>query len=296
MSITTKLFSVFSSLLVTTAVLFFDSPVAMACSPNTPVGSGVSHGSTIYSGSVTVCVGVQVTTSQPPVTSPTPPKPGGGIILKPVTRPTVCPSAEQKKLMPKSPDAAERWIKSICASSVKPPIVSKPAIPTPPRPVTLTPVSTTYNSAAVSFSPNSLRAKVHPSANLNAGEVAVFSANPSLHYRKQQVLGRQAEVLFTPAWLGWQFSDGPRIQGIDVDRAFETAGKYEAWAIANYFVSYRILGESAWRAVPGQISVLSNVIKIEVKVSPVVTPSADPKLLLVGEDCSSNARGWGCDS
>jgi hypothetical protein len=183
MSITTKLFSVFSSLLVTSAVLLVDSQVAMACSPNTPVGSGVSHGSTIYSGSVTVCVGVQTTTSQPPVTSPTPPKPGGGIILKPVTRPTVCPSAEQKKLMPKSPDAAERWIKSICASPVKPPIVSKPAIPTPPRPVTLTPVSTTYDSAAVSFSPNSLRAKVHPSANLNAGEVAVFSANPSLHYR-----------------------------------------------------------------------------------------------------------------
>ena len=294
MSITTKLFSVLSSLLVTSVVLLVDSQVAMACSPNTPVGSGVSHGSTIYSGSVTVCVGVHTTTSQPPVTSPTPPKPSGGIVLKPVPRPTVCPSAEQKKLMPKSPDAAERWIKSTCASPAKPPAVSKPAIPAPP--VTLTPVSATYNSAAVSFSPNSLRANVHPGPNLEAGQVATFSANPALHYRKQRVLGRQAEVLFTPAWLGWQFSDGPRIQGVDVEGAFETQGKYEAWAIANYFVSYRIIGESNWRSVPGQIAVLSNVIKIEVKVSPIVTPSADPDLLLVGEDCSSNAPSWGCDS
>lgn len=287
MSITSNLAVAFSSLLITSALVFVEAPVALACSTGGPGSSGVAHGSAMHSGSVTVCVGVQVTTPAAPAA--TAPKASTGITLKPVAKP-VCPSVAQRKIMPKSPDAAERWIKSVCAPSK--PAASKPI--TPPAPIKITPVATTYSSAAVSFSPNPLSAKVFPAAQIVAADIATFSSNPSLHYGSQLILGRQAEVQFSPAWLGWQFSDGTRIQGVDIKRSFEQAGKYQAWAIANYFVSYRLVGETAWQSVAGQISVLSNVLELDVSVKIPAVPAKPPKLLLVGGECSVNPRSWGC--
>jgi hypothetical protein len=288
MSITSKLSVAFSSLLITSALVFIEAPVALACSTGGSASSGVSHGSAMHSGSVTVCVGVQTTT--PPATSPSAPKPATGITIKPVTKP-VCPTAAQRKQMPKSPDAADRWIKSVCGSPSKP-AAAKPAAPKPP--VNIAPVATTFSSAAVSFSPNPLTATVYPAAQLVTGDLGTFSSNPSLHYGTQQILGRQAEVQFSPAWSGWQFSDGMRIPGVDIKRSFEQPGKYQAWAITNYFVSYRLVGETAWQAVAGQISVLSNVLDIEVSARIPIVPPKPPKLLLVGGECSANPASWGC--
>ena len=291
MSITTKLATALSCLFIASTLVFLEAPAALACSPDVASASGVTHGSAMYSGSVTVCVGMQ-TTNPSPQSPATAPKPSTGISVKPVPKPTPCPTAAQKRQMPKSPTAAERWVLSLCGSPAKP--VAKPAAPVKPAPVTLTPVATTYNSAAVSFSPNPLRATVYPGAQFTAGDVLSFSSNPSLHYGSQLVLGRQAEVQFSPAWLGWQFSDGPRLQGVETRRSFDSAGKYQAWAIANYFVSYRIIGESAWVAVPGQISVLSNVIDLDASMKiPQVAPSLK-KPLLVGGFCSESPSSWGC--
>jgi 2-amino-4-hydroxy-6-hydroxymethyldihydropteridine diphosphokinase len=144
--------------------------------------------------------------------------------------------------------------------------------------VSFTPAATNFASAAVSFSPNTLKATVYPAAQLPAGEAFTFSSNPSLHYGSQLVLGRQAEVQFSPAGLGWQFSDGTRIQGVEIKRTFEQAGKYQAWAIASYFVSYRVVGETAWQAVAGQISVLSNVLDLDVSIKIPAVPPKPPKL------------------
>ena len=286
MSITSNLALTLSSLLITSALLFVEAPIAMACSTEGAGSSGVSHGSAMHSGSVTVCVGVQTSTPQ---SAPQAPKPPRGISVKPVAKP-VCPTAAQRKQMPKSPDAAERWVKSVCGTPAK--STAKPQ--TPVAPVNITPVASTFSSAAVSFSPNPLSANVYPAAQFTAGESVRFSSNPSLHYGSQLILGRQAEVQFTPAWLGWQFSDGTRVQGVDVQRSFEQSGKYQAWAIANYFVSYRVVGESSWQSVAGQISVLSNVLDLDVAVKIPAVPPKPPKLLLVGGDCSANPMSWGC--
>jgi hypothetical protein len=289
MSITIKLVTAFSSLFIASSLVFLEAPVAMACSPNSSSASGVSHGSTIYPGSVTVCLGIQTTNAVPQNPAP---KPGSGISIKPVPKPAPCPTAAQKKQMPRSPDAAERWLLSICGTPAKP--VAKPAAPIKPTPVALTPVATSYNSAAVSFSPNPLIATVYPGTQFSAGDSLSFRSNPSLHFGSQVILGRQAEVQFSPAWLGWQFSDGLRLQGVDISRSFDSEGTHQAWAIANYFVSYRIIGESAWVAVPGQISVLSNVIDLDASQRiPQLTPSPK-KPLLVGGSCNQSSSNWGC--
>lgn len=286
MSITSNVAIAISSLFITSALVFVEAPIAMACSPGGTGSSGISHGSAMHAGSVTVCVGVQTTS---PAIAPTAPKPPSGISVKPVAKP-VCPTAAQRKQMPKSPDAADRWIKSVCAPTIK--TAAKP--PAPQAPANITPVASSFSSAAVSFSPNPLSASVSPGDQLVAGETATFGSNPSLHYGSQMILGRQAEVQFTPAWLGWQFSDASRVQGVDVRRSFERPGKYQAWAIANYFVSYRVVGESAWQPVAGQISVLSNVLDLDVSRKIPEVPSKPPKLLLVGGDCSDNPKSWGC--
>ena len=286
MSITSNVAIAISSLFITSALVFVEAPIAMACSPGGTGSSGISHGSAMHAGSVTVCVGVQTTS---PAIAPTAPKPPSGISVKPVAKP-VCPTAAQRKQMPKSPDAADRWIKSVCAPTIK--TAAKP--PAPQAPVNITPVASSFSSAAVSFSPNPLSASVSPGDQLVAGETATFRSNPSLHYGSQMILGRQAEVQFTPAWLGWQFSDASRVQGVYVRRSFEQPGKYQAWAIANYFVSYRVVGESAWQPVAGQISVLSNVLDLDVSRKIPVVPPKPPKLLLVGGDCSDNPKSWGC--
>ena len=287
MSIYSNLSVAFSSLLIASALVFVEAPVALACSPGGVGSSGVSHGSAMHPGSVTVCVGVQVTT--PAVTTPTAPKPATGITINPVAKP-VCPTPAQRKQMPKSPDAAERWVKSVCSTN-KPP-ASRPAPSV--APVILSPVTNTYSSASVSFKPNPLKATVNPRSRIVAGGSFTFKSNPSLHYGSQLILGRQAEVRFSPAWLGWQFSDGTRTQGVDIKRGFDKAGKYQAWAIASYFVSYRLIGETAWQSIAGQISVLSNVLDLDVSVKIPAVPPKPPKLLLVGGECSAKPRSWGC--
>jgi hypothetical protein len=287
MSITSTIAISLSTLFITSVLVFIEAPMALACSTGGAGSTGVSHGSAMHAGSVTVCVGVEETKSAAPIRSA--PKPAPGIKIKPVTKPA-CPTSAQRKFMPKSPDAAERWVKSVCSPTK--PAASKPV--TPKVPVSLTPEETTFSSGAASFSPNPLRANVYPSPQLGSGEIASFRSNPSLHFGSQLVIGKQAEVQFTPTSLGWQFSDGIRMQGVDVKRQFEQAGKYQAWAIASYFVSYRLVGETAWQPVAGQISVLSNVLNLDVSVKIPALPAKPPKLLLVGGECSANPGSWGC--
>jgi hypothetical protein len=108
------------------------------------------------------------------------------------------------------------------------------------------------------------------------------------------ILGNQAEVLFTPAFVSWQFSDGSRLLGAEVNRSVDSVGMHQVRASASYFVSYRIVGQSNWTPVTGEIVVLSNLVDFEVDGR---YPGQNPALrgaLLVGGDCSVAANAFGC--
>lgn len=334
----------FASVLVATALVAFDSQVAMACNSAPSSGSGFSHGSSLGSGSVTVCVGsssgspgstttrtvsktVIIEVPEKPKSSPVPktvitvpPKPGSVPSPKPATKPAPirvqvsCPSFTQIASMPRSADAAERWIQSICALPAKVTVVSKPTptltpIPrTTPKPkpksrtVIVTEVITveepgsfySSNDAAM-FYPNPLRAIVNPETVVAVGQKVNFSSNPTAHFRISQVLGRQAQVHFVPANSGWSFSDGVTKTGADTNRSFGVSGNYQVEAWVSYKVSYRVLGETSWQPIAGELITRSNSLEVLVGALYLRGDSGGRGALLVGAECSAKSRAFGCE-
>jgi hypothetical protein len=314
-----------ASVLIAAALVGFDTSLAMACSSGS-ASSGLSHGSKIGSGSVTVCVGsstsspgssttqtITKTVTVPVASKPKPaPKPAPKPVAKPVSatapKPVVevvsCPSASQIASMPKSADAAQRWVDAICSPAPKavaaPKPTSKPVLKT--RTMTITETITidipgeSYSAAdAVEFEPNPLIASVYPGKVIGRGQLAKFSSNPSSHYGSGIVLGRQAEVHFVPVRSKWTFSDGVLADGADTQREFKTAGKYQIRAFVEYSVSYRLVGESSWQAVDGTLMIESNLLEVVVGAFGFKADQNSQGVLLVGADCLGRVGAFGCD-
>ena len=314
-----------TSVLIAAALVNFDNSLAMACSSGSS-GSGLSHGSKLGSGSVTVCAGSSssspgssttqtitktVTVPVPPKPKPAPKpapkpvaKPASATAPKPVVEVVSCPSAAQMASMPRSADAAQRWVESICSPAPKVVAAPKPT----PKPVLKTKTMTitetitidipgeSYSAAdAVEFEPNPLIASVYPGKVIGRGQLAKFSSNPSSHYGSGIVLGRQAEVHFVPVRSKWTFSDGLLAEGADTQREFKTSGKYQIRAFVEYSVSYRLVGESAWEAVDGTLLIESNLLEVVVGAFGFKADQSTQGVLLVGADCLGRAGAFGCD-
>ena len=215
-----------------------------------------------------------------------------------------CPSAAQMASMPRSADAAQRWVESICSPAPKVVAAPKPT----PKPVLKTKTMTitetitidipgeSYSAAdAVEFEPNPLIASVYPGKVIGRGQLAKFSSNPSSHYGSGIVLGRQAEVHFVPVRSKWTFSDGLLANGADTQREFKTSGKYQIRAFVEYSVSYRLVGESAWEAVDGTLLIESNLLEVVVGAFGFKADQSTQGVLLVGADCLGRAGAFGCD-
>jgi hypothetical protein len=316
----------FVSVLVATALVGFDAQLAMACSGGGS-GSGLSHGSSLGSGSVTVCVGsstgssgsswTQTTTKTVLVKVPAKKTPAPikvpTVVAKPVAKPAdvvkpvSCPSPAQLASMPRSADAAERWMAGVCSPPLKVAVAPKPAAPVSSKPKerfetrTITETITFdipgyfYTSSdEAEFYPNPLKAVMAPGGVVGIGQLVSFSSNPSSHYGVSQILGKQAQVHFVPVLSGWSFSDGSKAVGADTSRSFQAAGKYRAQAWVSYELSYRLLGETSWQQVAGQLTVDSNALEVLVGAMYLKGDQASQGALLVGEDCSGRAKAFGC--
>jgi hypothetical protein len=296
MSGISKLSVLLSSALIATVVIGFQGQAAMACSAGS---SGLSHGSAVNRSSVTICVGVGSTTpgsttvtSIPVSSSSKSTAPRKSTPAKAVP----CPSPAQLRYIPRSADAAERWIQSLCGTPAKKAAAPKPAA-IPPATTTVrttTPSTFSFTSASVTFPPKPLIASIQPTGKLLPGQVFTLTSDPSVHVGTQMILGNQAEVLFTPAFVGWTFSDGSRQLGPVVSRSFDTAGMYQVRASASYYVSYRIVGQTNWTPATGEIVVTSNLLELEVDGR---YPGQNPALrgaLLVAGDCLEKPSSFGC--
>jgi hypothetical protein len=316
----------FASVLVATALVGFDAQLAMACSGGGS-GSALSHGSSLGSGSVTVCVGsstgsagsswTQTITKtvivKVPAQKKSPPKKAPKVVAKPAAKtavevaPVSCPSSAQQVSMPRSADAAERWAAGVCSPPAKlvvapsptPKVSSKPKQRFETRTITET---ITFDSPGYFYSdrdqaeffPNPLRASMSQGNVLGIGQSVSFSSNPSSHYGVSQILGKQAQVHFVPVLSGWSFSDGSTGTGADTSRSFQAAGKYQVQAWVSYQLSYRLLGETSWQKVAGELTVDSNTLEVLVGAMYLKGDQASQGALLVGADCSARTDAFGC--
>jgi hypothetical protein len=323
----------FASVLFATALVGFDAQVALACSGGGSSGPGLSHGSSIGSRSVTVCVGssaqssgssstqtitktviVKVPVKKKPAPKKAPkvaakpaPKKAPQVVAKPAPNPVSCPSSAQQASMPRSADAAERWVASVCSPPIKTKATPKPAPQVSAKPkqqfatrtitetITIDVPGSSYSSKdEADFYPNELKAAVAPLKVLGIGQSATFSSNGVAHYGISQILGRQAQVHFVPLRSGWSFSDGMTRSGADTRHSFQTAGKYQVQAWVKYQVSYRLLGETNWQPVAGQLTVDSNVLEVLVGALYLKGDEAGQGALLVGSDCLEKTKAFGC--
>ena len=308
-----------ASIFIATSIVGFDSQVANACSTGGSSSSGLSHGSSLGSGSVTVCVGSsnsssgstqthktvrQVVTPAPQAPVVSTPKPSPKPSQSPVaSKVTSCPTAAQLANLPRSADAAARWVQSICPKPINVVVAPKPVPKSNPQITNLTetltvraPGVSSMQADSVKFYPTPLRASVQPRGSLLVGELANFTSNPTVHYRIATLLSRQAQVHFVPVASGWSFSDGIKVSGARTARSFPAAGTYRAVAWVKYKVSYRLAGETTWQPVSGRLRLVSNRLRVIVGVAQDELLQDFKGALLVGQDCTPNSGAFGCNN
>lgn len=124
------------------------------------------------------------------------------------------------------------------------------------------------------------------------GQLATFSSDPKLHYLTQPVLGRSAQVEFSPLGVTWYFADQATLSGTELKFGFLEAGEYEVVAQVRYAVRYRLLGDTDWQQPVGVIELASN--RLLVQVADYGTESLAGRALLVGQDCGGRSGAVGC--
>ena len=154
----------------------------------------------------------------------------------------------------------------------------------------------TSQSGEASFSPDSVEAAAFPAA-VAPNETVYLSAPASQHYRLGTILGKSAEVRFTPITSTWLFTDGSTAVGSNPSHSFASSEIYTAVVSVQYLVSYRLAGQTNWQLEPAGIT-LTDQVQIVVQQSDgggAVAPVADTGTpYLVRKNCNQNSSGFAC--
>ena len=227
------------------------------------------------------------------------PKPVSKPVAKPAVKPVAKPlgMAEIRALMRAADKPSPKQIVVVA----KPKPKAQPKIQTPAKTVSIVsqnPAASSNSSGSANFSPDESSAVVSPSNLLSVGQPANFSSDPKTHYRLGFVLGRSAEVRFTPLRADWNFSDGATATGARVTHSFDP-GFFDVEVVITYSISYRLEGQANWIADPGQIG-MPAIVSVEVNDQPTL-PSEEltsvvlaKTPLLVSVNCLSNRTAIGC--
>lgn len=231
--------------------------------------------------------------------------------LKPVAKPKVLallsPSKTLAIFIPAKKPAVSLVFKPVpkitktTNSKVVVKVAPKPSVPAKKVVIKIPAASSsaaTSLSGQAQFSPEVITANAFPPA-VAVSEPVYLSAPSTQHYRIGALLGKQAEVRFTPIETTWVFSDGSSASGANPKHTFGAAGTYSASVVVRYAVSYRLAGQNFWISNDTPITLTDQV---EIKVSQAGSssnqnpPSQSVENLpyLVGENCLKNSTGFGC--
>lgn len=130
---------------------------------------------------------------------------------------------------------------------------------------------------------------------------ANFVVGAKTHTASGPLLGRDADVRFTPARFRWDFGDGirsttttagrtwhdlglPDFSPTTTSHVYAVPGSYDVDVAVEYTAEFRV-GGGAWRDIPG-------VLTLPAPTSTIV--AADAATVLVQRTCRSDPRGIGC--
>jgi len=194
------------------------------------------------------------------------------------------------------------------------PVVSKPTpkvtvTPKPVTKVTTAPKPTASPStpaAKLTFSTSTAEARFTPAplvvsasdSSPAAGDTVHFAVDAGLHFRSATLLGKAADVSFTPIETAWVFGDGSTAIGVSVSHVFARTGTFVVQATQSYEANYRIAGETGW--VSGGEVIVHGLVTLTVqRAAP--TAAVNPPLeatsklvLLVGKNCVGRSQLFGC--
>lgn len=287
---------------------FAPAPSWAGCKNAGGGGSSFNYGSEVSGSAVTICLNTSAVT---PARTSTIAKVLPKVVAK--VAPKLVAKATPKlvaKVAPKPLTLAD--IRALMRASdavlAKPTLVAKPKPTLKPKLVVKTPTSavlvasntpsnSTNSNGSAYFSPDETSAAVSPSNNLSEGQTATFFSDPKVHYRLGSVLGKSAEVRFSPISATWTFGDGSSASGAQATHQFG-AGVFSVEVTIIYAVSYRFSGQDSWVADPGQIEMPAMVL-VNVGDSgsqeALLEPSIELRLpYLVSANCIANARAVGC--
>lgn len=174
-----------------------------------------------------------------------------------------------------------------------------PAPDTPADPVDPTPVITLRDLA--SFNPAPPTAAMEPNGWAVIGLDANFVASAAAQTIGGTLLGRPAQVFFTPVGFSWDYGDSsgrrsssggatwaalhlPEFSPTSTSHVYRAKGTFSVLATAYYTAAFRFDG-GAWQSVAGTLPLSAPRMSVT---------AVDGKTVLVRRDCSQSPLGPGC--
>ena len=261
-----------------------------ACSASS--GSSFSHATQSDETSLTICaksttVSMSKTPAKPAPAKPAPPR---HVVSKPVvSKPVVSKPVPPKSALPKVTPKPAPSKRVQAAPKPAPKSTPKPS----PKPTVKVSQSTTVLTAEARFSP---AAAPISASNLSPalGEPVEFRALTSTQFKTATMLGRLAEVKFTPIAIDWNFGDGTSGSGEAMHHGFSHPQTFVVSARVTYSSEYRFSGEIAWRSA-GSIAVTDRVVIAVAGETSGGEPSNQlGQVVLVAANCIERPKSFGC--
>jgi hypothetical protein len=108
------------------------------------------------------------------------------------------------------------------------------------------------------------------------------------------MLGRLAEVKFTPVEIDWNFGDGTSASGEVIRHTFSHSQTFVVSARVTYSSEYKFSGENTWRSA-GSIAVTDRVvISVAGEASGGEPSNQSGQVVLVASNCIERPKSFGC--
>ncbi|WP_167139768.1 PKD domain-containing protein [Diaminobutyricimonas sp. TR449] len=170
---------------------------------------------------------------------------------------------------------------------------TEPADPAVGRAITLSDIA--------SFRASAGNQAMEPDGWIVVGLDTNFYASASQHTRSGSLLGRPAEVRFTPVAYRWHYGDGtgqvvstpgaswstqglPEFSPTPTSHVYAAPGSYVITLTVHFSAEYRWAG-SGWTPISGTLAVPANEL---------VATAGDIRTVLVAQHCAQNPSGPGC--